>query len=269
MDLRRGDWANCQAVASRVPLRLGGGGRQDAAGCGWAGVLDDPERDGVQVAVSDAGANVLNRGDGDGFAVGAAAVGDGLATGVYAGEEGGLCNGLGPRQQVVGLFGEQAAALFLVEEEDCAGRKALALGCGDGGGGVLASECGRRLAIFGGAGQLRVETAIGEDQEAEAVAQQKVALAKPGVLRLAGRVGEPVSGEGEELAQFGQRGVAGVDVAVEAEIGGGGGLVWNRRRLGERGGCDDGGEGDGCEEEGAQGMLLYCEKNDRKFWSSL
>ena len=59
--------------------------------------------------------------------------------------------------------------------------------------------------------------AVGQHKEAEAVAQKNVALADPAVLVLAGRVGEPVAGEGEVLPQGGQRVVAGIVVAVEAD----------------------------------------------------
>ena len=61
----------------------------------------------------------------------------------------------------------------------------------------------------------------------------------------AGRVGEPVAGEVKVLTKFGERGVAGVVVAVEAEIGAGGGEgpVCNGRLLGASGGC--GGESGG------------------------
>ena len=69
---------------------------EDAAGCGRAGVLGDPEGDGVQVAGLDAGANVLDRGDENCFAVGAGAVVDGLATGVDAREVSGVGDGFGP-----------------------------------------------------------------------------------------------------------------------------------------------------------------------------
>jgi len=211
---------------------------EDAAGRGRAGILGDPEGDGVEVAGVDAGTNVLNCGDGYWLTVGATAIGDGLAAGVDAGEISGARDGFGPCEEVVGLFGEQASALFLVEEEDGAGGEALADGGGDGGGGVGVGERGGGAVAKGCVGQFGVEAAVGDDEEAEAGAEERFALAEPGVVGSAGRVGEPVSGEGEALAQVGEGGVAGVVVAVESEIGGGGG--W-----GCLGGCLGEGRGGG------------------------
>ena len=187
MFLRRGDCAYCQASALRVPLRSGAGGlggRDDASGRGRAGVLRRPRRRSwCRCWAATLLANVLNGGDGDGLAVGAFAVGDGLAAGVDAGAVGGAGDGLGPGEQVRGLFGEQAAAVFLIEEEDGARGKAFALGGGDGGGGVLAGERGGWFAGLLGAENLFVEAAVGDDEEAEAVAQEDVALADPGIVR--------------------------------------------------------------------------------------
>ena len=106
---------------------FGGCGRvrgiDDAAGRGRAGVLDDPEGDRVQMLGGDVLANVLNGRDGDGFAVGAFAVGHRLAAGVDARAIGGCGDSLRPREQVSGLFVEQAATFFLIEEEDGPGGK--------------------------------------------------------------------------------------------------------------------------------------------------
>jgi hypothetical protein len=85
-------------------------------------------------------ANVLNRRNGYRFAIGITAIGDGLAAGVDAGEVGGLSDGLGPGEEVLCLFREQATAIFLVEKENCARRKAFALRCCCCCGGVLAPE---------------------------------------------------------------------------------------------------------------------------------
>ena len=121
------------------------------------------------------------------------------------------------------------------------GGKALAAGGSDGGGGVLAAKRGGRLAGLLGAEDLFVQAAVGQDEKTEAVAQKNVALADPGIVIREGRVGEPVSGEGELLAQGWEQIVAGIVVGVEAEVvlwGWRAGLcrlrLWHRRRGGEQ-----------------------------------
>jgi hypothetical protein len=76
----------------------------------------------------------------------------------------------------------------------------LALCCGDGGGGILFAEgFGDGSAAFCFK-DLGVEATAEEDEKAEVVAQKGVAFAAPCVGGLAGRVVEPVAGEGEVLA---------------------------------------------------------------------
>ena len=167
-------------------------------------------------------ADVLDGGDGL-----AGAVVDGLAAGVDAGEIAGVRDGLGPGEKIGGLVVVEAAAFFLIEKDDGVGGEVFALGGGDGCCGVFFAE-----RSWGGAGSLclfdlGVEFAVGQDQKAEVVMQENVAFALPAVLVLAGRVGEPVAGEGEVPAQGGQGVVAGIVVAVEAD--------WVLRRPG--GGC--------------------------------
>ena len=82
--------------------------------------------------------------------------------------------------------------------------KVFASGGSNGGRGIVLAESGR-----GGAGllclhNLGIEPSIEEDKESEALTQEHVALALPAVLLLAGRIVEPVSGEGEVPAQRGQ-----------------------------------------------------------------
>jgi hypothetical protein len=100
----------------------GDGGRvQGAAVRGRTGILIDEVGDGVERV-----GLVLRRGDalldvergGDGVAV---ALVHRLAAEVGPGAVAGGGDGLGPAEQVGGLFGQQAAALLLVEEEDGAG----------------------------------------------------------------------------------------------------------------------------------------------------
>ena len=83
-------------------------------------------------------ADVLDGGDGL-----AGSVVDGLAAGVDAGKIAGVRDCLGPGEQVGGLLGGEAAALFLIEKEDGVGGEVFALCRGDGGCCVLLLQ-GRR-----------------------------------------------------------------------------------------------------------------------------
>ena len=149
----------------------------------------------------------------------AGVVGNGLTAEVGSGKISRLGYGFRPCEEIGRLLGEEAAAFFLVEKEDSVGRELLALGGGYGCACVfLAQDCGFDSGSLGFA-DLGVEAAIEEDEEAEVVAEEDVALASPGVGRRAGRVVEPVSSEGEVLAEGGKRGVAGVVVAVESDVG--------------------------------------------------
>ena len=198
-------------------VRGSGGGDvgrvEGAAVGGWAGVLVDEEGYGVEVLGGDLFADVL--GGGDGLARG---VGDGLAADVGSGEEGRAGDGFGPGEEIGGLCGFEATAFLLVEEEDGAGGEVLALGGGYRGGCVFLAEGGGGGSGLLGLVDLDFETAVVEDEEAEVVAEEDVALASPCVLTLAGWVAEPVAGEGEVLAEGGKSGVAGVVVAVEPDV---------------------------------------------------
>ena len=98
-------------------------------------------------------------------------------------------------------------------------RKALALCRSDGDGSVGAREVCRRGAVLLRAENLGVEPAVGQHQESPAVLLEELALAQPGVAVRAGRVGEPVAGEGEAAAHGDHRSVAGVLIAVKADGG--------------------------------------------------
>ncbi len=150
----------------------------------------------------------------------AGAVRDRLAADVRSGTETGGGEGLGPSEEVGGLFGGEAAAFLLVEEDKSVGREAFALGGGCGGLGVLLALRGGSLcgALRGGF-DLGFGAAVGQDEEAEALGEQRGPLAGPGVVDGTGRVGEPEAGEVEVAAEGGEGGVAGVDVAVEADVG--------------------------------------------------
>ena len=96
-----------------MPLADSGFGSEGAAGGGRALVLRVEDGDVVEMAFGDAVADVLDGGDGD-----AGVVLDGLAAGVDAGAVVGCGDGFGPGEQVGGLRVGEAAAFFLVEEED-------------------------------------------------------------------------------------------------------------------------------------------------------
>ena len=165
----------------------------------------------MEVAAGDLLLDVPRGGDGC-----AGTVGDGLAAAVYAGTEAGDGEGLGPGEEVAGLFEGKAAAFFLVEEDERVRREAFAVSGGGGSRGVLLSERGRR----GASGlDLGFGSAVGQDQEAETLRRQDCAFARPGVVSRAGWVGEPEAGEVEVAAEGGEGGVAGVGVAVEADVG--------------------------------------------------
>jgi len=128
----------------------------------------------------------------------------------------------------------------------------FSLCCGYGSGGILRSERGRRRASALCSGNFCVRLAVGQHEEAEVVAQKRVAFADPAIVVRTGRIGEPVAGEGEVLSQGRQRSVAGIVIAVEADriVGdggerGAGGL--RRRRLGAGSGCEDEESEEGCE----------------------
>ena len=187
--------------------------RLESAAVGrWAGVLVNPERDLVEMSGGDEFADVLNGSDGL-----AGGVVDGLTTGVDAGKVAGSGYGFRPAEEVSGLVGGEATAFFLVQKENGVSGEVFSRGGGDGSGRVFGAKCGWRGAVAFGSTDFRVGFAVGEDEEAEAIAKEGFALAGPGVVVRAGRVGEPVSGEGEVAAEGGKSVVAGIFVAVKAD----------------------------------------------------
>ena len=138
----------------------------------------------------------------------------GNAGAVNAGAESRGCNAIDPRENIGFLLGEHASALLLVEEDDRLFGESLTA-CGHDGGVRV------RLAEAGGVGdgfQFGIKAPVEEDEESEAGGFNCSAVADPGVRFLAGRIVEPVSRVGKSLAQSFQVGVAGIVVAVEAEV---------------------------------------------------
>ena len=78
--------------------------------------------------------------------------------------------------------------------------------------------------------QFGIEASVEQHEEAESGGFNGGAMAGPGIRLVAGRIVEPVSGVGESLAQGFEVGVAGVVVAVEAEVGGLDFVLKSRRR---------------------------------------
>lgn len=170
----------------------------------------------MQVLGADAGGDIC--GGGDGFA-GTWAVRNGLAARVNTGPEAGGGDGFRPGEEIRGLFGKQAATLFLIEEEKRAWREVLSLGGGDGVGCVGAAEDLRADAcVF----DLGVEATVPEHKEAEASLDEDGAMAGPGVAVGARWRVEPIADKAEVLSKRGQRGLTGEGVAIEAKVSTGG-----------------------------------------------
>jgi hypothetical protein len=86
----------------------------------------------MEVLAGHVGAYVLRGGDGLAWGIG-----DGLAADVRSGKISGSGYGFRPGEKVARLLGEEAAPLFLIEEEDGAGGEVFALSGGYGSGSVF------------------------------------------------------------------------------------------------------------------------------------
>ena len=198
-------------------------------GGGRAGVLGDPQRDWMHVLGRAGLAHILSRGDGDGLAPGVAALGAWLARKVGARAIDAARDRLGKPEEVRGLLRQEPATLLLVEEDDGVVGKAFSMRGGDGRGRVLLSLIfGRQLAGF----DLGVQPPVPQHEEAETRVAKLAPLPCPGVCLLAGRIVEPVAGEREVLPQIREAAIAGVIVAVEADVAGPGGVLQRRTSIG-------------------------------------
>lgn len=113
------------------------------------------------------------------------------------------------------LLGQHAASLFLIEKNDGRAGEAFAPSSCSGGASV-------RLAEASGVGhgsQLGVKAPIEENQKSKSGGLDGGAVSGPAIRRRSRRMVEPVSGVGEGLVESFEVGVAGVIVAVEAEVG--------------------------------------------------
>jgi len=186
--------------------------RKSAAGRGRTRVIDRPVDDVVcgAGALARVGANIFG---GDDVVV----IGRWDAGAVDARAESSGGNAIDPRVNVGFLLGQHASALLLVEEDDGVRGKAFAARGSGGGLCVGVAE----LACVGDGFQFGVEASVEEHEKTEARGFDGGAVSGPGVRFFAGRIVEPVAGVGESLVQGFEIGVAGVGVAVEAEVGDG------------------------------------------------
>src|SRR5450755_2497734 len=116
---------------------------------------------------------------------------------------------------VSSLLRQHASALLLIEKNNRAGAKTFAA---RGGCGSLRIRLAQ-LRSSPGTLELGVESAIEQQQESKSRGRDCASLSRPRVVVFAGWIVQPVSGEGKRLAQSLQVGIAGIAVAVEAEIG--------------------------------------------------
>lgn len=124
------------------------------------------------------------------------------------------------------LFRQHSPALLLVEKDNgCAG-KSLAAGSCSGCPGVRSSEAS---SVRHGL-QLSVEAAVEEHKKSEPRGVDGGAVANPGVRILARRIIQPVPGISKSLVKSLEIGIAGIIIAVKAEVGVGGILAAGKRQ---------------------------------------
>jgi len=162
----------------------------------------------VGVALAGAFANVFRSAN-------VAVVRGGDAGAVDADAKPGGSDSVNPGVDVGLLLGQHASALLLIEKDDGVRGESFAA-CGGSSGvpvGIAQFSC------VGNGFQFGVEAPVEEDEKSEAGGFHGGAVACPCIGALAGRAVEPVAGIGESLAEGFKAGVAGVVVAVEAEVG--------------------------------------------------
>ncbi len=172
----------------------------------------------MEVTGADAGGDVFCGGDGLVWTGGAGTIVDRLAAGIDTGAEAGGGDGLRPGEEIGGLLWQKATTFFLVEEEDGTGREVFTLSGKHGGSGIAAAEgFGTGGGMFGAGLDVGVETAVPENEEAEASLCEGRTTAGPGVCLRSRRGVQPVAHEAEMLVEDGQSRITGEGVAVEAD----------------------------------------------------
>ena len=136
---------------------------------------------------------------------------------VDAGAKSSGSDAVDPSVDVGLLLGQHASALLLIEKDECVRGEAFMVRGGSGGLRVRVSELRR----MGNGFQFGVEATVEEHEKSEARGFDGRAVAGPSVRALAWRIVEPVTGVGKGLVQGFQIGIAGIIIAVEAEVGGG------------------------------------------------
>src|SRR5205823_3425581 len=121
----------------------------------------------MQVSGGDLLSDVADGGDGDAPPVVILAVVHRLAAGVHARPIAAGGHPLGPSQQVCSLFRKHAAALLLIEKNDGACRKSLAARSGRGCSSIGSAERVGLCTLLLGGEDLRVQSAVEDNQEAE------------------------------------------------------------------------------------------------------
>ena len=165
---------------------------------------------------------------------------DGDAGGLFGGDAGTIDSrekvsgiySVDPGVKVGSLFRKQPASLLLIKEDDGLGWKSFRTRGSDGGGGI-------RVAYFGGVAggfDFRIGAAVEHNQEAETCGLEGGPFSRPGIGPGFGWIIQPVSGVGKSLAEGLQIRVAGIIVAIEADVSqrrwlrcGG---IWRRLRSG-------------------------------------
>src|SRR5579864_6398005 len=123
-------------------------------------------------------------------------------------------NAVNPSVNVGFLLRQHASALLLVEKNNSVSRKTFPpCGC----------DCGARVGLsqacrVGYGFQLRVEPPIEQHQKSESRGLDRGPMSGPAVGLRPGSIVQPVSGIRESLFQSLKIGVAGIIVAIEAEV---------------------------------------------------
>ena len=135
---------------------------------------------------------------------------------IDASAESGAGNGVHPGIDICLLLREHAPALLLIEKDDGSRGEAFAARGGRSGMRIGLTKHHRVRHSF----EFSVQASVKEHEKPESGGFDGGAVATPAIRLFAGRIVEPVAGVGESLVQGFEVGVAGVGIAVEAEVGG-------------------------------------------------
>src|SRR5579864_910057 len=123
-------------------------------------------------------------------------------------------NAVNPGVNVSFLLRQHTSALLLVQKDNGVARKPLALrGCGGRARVGLSQACGVRHSF-----QLGIESAVEQHQKSESRGLDRGPMSGPAVGLRPGRIVQPISGVRKSLMKSLEIGVAGIVVAIEAEV---------------------------------------------------